>query len=77
MLAAFFLSEKVSAQTYNISTGSITACSGTFYDSGGAAGDYGNNQSFTQTICSSTPGQCVSLTFTSFSLENNFDYLYV
>ncbi|MFM7078695.1 MAG: CUB domain-containing protein, partial [Bacteroidota bacterium] len=63
------------SQTYNISNGTITTCGGTIYDSGGAAGNYGNSQTFTQTICAATAGQCVSLSFTSFNLESNFDFV--
>ncbi|MFZ9943369.1 MAG: CUB domain-containing protein [Bacteroidia bacterium] len=64
-----------SAQTYNMGTGSVTSCSGNFYDSGGSAGNYGNNQSFTQTICASAAGQSVSLNFTAFNIESGFDFL--
>ncbi|MFN5324905.1 MAG: CUB domain-containing protein, partial [Bacteroidota bacterium] len=72
-----FCNTHVFSQTYNIANGTITTCSGTIYDSGGSAGNYGNGQTFTQTICSGTAGQCVSLNFTAFNLEANFDYLYV
>jgi hypothetical protein len=39
---------------YNMSNGTITACSGMFYDNGGAAANYTNNQNLIQTICSGT-----------------------
>jgi gliding motility-associated-like protein len=61
--------------TINMTNGSSSTCTGTFYDSGGAAGNYGNSQFFTYTICSSVPGNPVQLNFTSFSIENNFDFL--
>ena len=53
-----------------------TANSGNFYDSGGSTGNYGNDERtvylFTQ------PGATnISLTFTSFDLENTWDYLYI
>ncbi len=54
----------------------ITTCGGTLVDPG-ALGNYGNNQSVTQTICSGTPGQCVALNFTSFNTEATFDRLSV
>ncbi|MEO8147357.1 MAG: CUB domain-containing protein [Bacteroidia bacterium] len=55
---------------------SVSTCDATFYDPGGAAGNYGNNQSFTKTICSSVAGQCVSVQFTSFDVKAG-DYLYI
>jgi hypothetical protein len=59
-----------------ISTGgTVSACNGTFYDSGGAAGQYANSQNQTMTICPSTPGAMVQLNFTSFATENGFDNL--
>jgi subtilisin-like proprotein convertase family protein len=67
----------VLAQNYNMSNSSVTTCSGNFYDSGGAGGAYGNNQTFVFTICPSTPGAQVQVNFTAFALENNFDFLQV
>lgn len=59
----------------NMGNCSDVACSGNFYDPGGVSGSYGNNASFTHTICSSTPGNCLSVNFTSFSTESGFDFL--
>lgn len=64
------------AQTYNMTNGSVSTCSGTFYDNGGT-GDYSNSQNLTYTICPSTPGSYLTVNFTSFSLENSWDYLYI
>jgi N-acetylneuraminic acid mutarotase len=71
LLLAF--SFRVQSQTYIMSNGSISTCSGTHLDPGGAS-NYVENLSFTQTICSNA-GNCVSLNFTSFDLETNYDYL--
>ena len=58
-------------------TGSITTCSGTLYDSGGASGQYGANEDKTLTIYPGTSGNKVRLTFTSFNTESGYDYLYI
>lgn len=52
------------------------ACGGTYYDSGGAAGNYGNGEDITYTICPSA-GQTVSLVFSAFNVESCCDHLYI
>lgn len=52
----------------------ITACSGTFYDSGGAGGQYSNNEYTKTTYCSGST-DCISFNFTSFNIESGWDYL--
>lgn len=47
------------------------------YDTGGSAGQYVNNELSTYTFCPSTVGEVITLTFTSFSVEANFDFLTV
>ena len=54
-----------------------TTCSGTFYDSGSGSNNYGDNQNSTVTFCSSPAGQTISLTFSQFNIENNWDYMYI
>jgi len=52
-----------------------TSCSGSLFDSG-LCGDYANNTAGTITI-SPTSATSVTLTFSSFSFESGYDYLYV
>lgn len=79
LVLLLFFSGKAYAQNYNMGNSSISTCSGNFYDSGGngagAGANYNNNENYTMTFCSSTPGQCVRLTFTAFNIESGFDYL--
>lgn len=58
-----------------MTNGSITACSGTFYDSGQNS-DYSNSEYSVFTICSGSTDE-IQLSFSSFELENNYDYLYI
>jgi hypothetical protein len=49
----------------------VTTCSGTFYDNGGAAGNYAANvNSIFRTFCPNAPGMCMRATFTSFSMND-------
>ncbi len=50
-------------------------CGGTFTDPAGATTNYANNSNVTTTICPTSPGEFVTVSFTSFALENNFDRL--
>src|SRR3954470_16084049 len=69
----FFIPSILFSQTIVMSNTPVNTCSGTHQDPGGA-GNYSDNMNFTQTICSNA-GNCVSLTFTSFAIENGFDFL--
>jgi hypothetical protein len=42
-----------------------------FYDTGGQAGNYGNNESYTLTFVPATAGQCIRVAFTVFDTRNN------
>lgn len=52
-------------------------CGGSFVDSGSVGGNYGNNENTTTLICPTNPGDLVTVTFTSFNLESNWDFLRV
>ena len=65
------------AQNVNMSNGSSTQCGGTFYDSGGNGAQYGNSQTLVYTFCPSTPGADMVFAFTSFNIENAWDFLII
>ena len=57
-------------------TTSLSATSGTFYDSGGPTGDYGDDERELYLI-NPAGAATVTLTINSFDLEANWDYMYV
>ena len=61
------------AQTYTMASGTISTCSGTFYDPGGTS-NYGNNLNITETFCSNA-GNCIRISFTSFNTQAGNDIL--
>ncbi len=63
--------------TITMTNGTITTDGGFFYDDGGPAGDYSNNQNFVLTICPETSGEWIQASFTSFSIEAGFDALWI
>ena len=48
-------------------------CGTTVYDPGGPSSNYANNTNLVTTYCPSTPGDVVTLTFSQFSTEANYD----
>lgn len=51
----------------------VNTCSGTYYDNGGAGGNYAANiNAIYRTFCPSTAGMCVRATFTSFSMNDTY-----
>ena len=53
-------------------------CNGiTITDTGGASGQYTDNESFTRVIAPNVAGQKITLTFSAFSLEQDYDFLYI
>lgn len=70
-----FCSVSVSAQIVFMTNGRDDTCTGTFWDSGGATINYGNNESLTYTVCPDAAGLQTQLDFISFNLEDNADFL--
>jgi len=52
-------------------------CGGQFIDNGGLTANYANNSDNTYTICPTSPGDQVVVTFTAFNTEIGWDGLYV
>ena len=61
--------------SFLMQNGAITTCNGDFFDTGGQNGQYLNDQNFTLTVYPATPDAKVRVNFSSYSIENNFDYL--
>lgn len=57
--------------------GAVSVTEGTFYDTGGEAGEYGSNENLILTLNPATPGQRVKVTFLSFDTEFRYDRLHV
>ena len=53
----------------------ISQCSGTLYDSGGATDSYQNEENLTLTICAENAGDAVQLAFTFFDTQQDGDFL--
>jgi hypothetical protein len=68
--AVFFLS-------FTSIFGQNLTCGNTFTDPAGANANYANNSDYIVTIYPTNPGDMVTVTFTSFNTETNWDALYV
>jgi uncharacterized protein (TIGR02145 family) len=74
--SSFFTTAAVEVILNNSTTGgSTTTCNGRFYDSGGAAGNYSNNETYTYTFVPSTLGSKLKVVFNSCALQSNSDFL--
>ena len=78
-----FVAATVQAQTYTHPTTGVqntyngaclvSTCSGTYYDNGGAGGNYAANvNNIYRTFCPNTAGRCLRATFTSFSMNDTY-----
>jgi len=57
-------------------TNTVSTAGGTIYDSGGPTGNYQNDER-TLTLIQPTGATNITLTFTRFNVETNYDYLYI
>lgn len=58
-----------------VPNGGANACSSVFTDSGGFSGNYAINENYTFTICPDNGGSDLTVNFTSFDVEDNYDFL--
>jgi len=65
----------VTQPIFNMTNGTITTCSGDFYDSGGASASYQSSENYTMTFYPATAGNMLQFIFTSFQTESGYDYL--
>jgi len=61
----------------NPSITTLTTATGSFYDTGGATGDYSNDERELYLIQPSGGASNITLTFAVFDLELNWDYMYI
>jgi len=73
----FGYSAAVGDFTLDVSCEEPPGCGDTVFDSGGASGNYSDNESTTVTIFPENPGDVVTFTFLSFDIESGFDFLTV
>ena len=64
-------------EAFNMQSGTITTCGAMFYDNGGPNANYSDQLDMTLTVYPSTPGRQLEVTFQSFDVENNWDFLYI
>ena len=74
-----FVPGSASAQTFLMDNTPVTTCMGVFTDSGGAGGNYENNETFIKTFTPGVPGMPLVVDFVEFDVEAqttcNFDRL--
>ncbi len=54
---------------FNMSSETLSVCSGDFFDPGGASANYGNNLDYTMVLVPGTPGNSLQVIFNTFNLE--------
>ena len=77
LLILFFITHKSYAENICPSGGTSNAASGTVYDSGGANGYYSNYDNCGFLIQPSSSPTSITLSFSQFAVETNYDFLYV
>ena len=65
----------VTPPIFNMSNGTITTCTGNFFDSGGPDNAYLDNEVYIMTFYPSSPNSMMRFNFTSFATESGYDTL--
>ena len=63
--------------SYNMYNGNVTTCDAMFYDNGGPNGNYSNRKTYTMTFYPGMDNHKIRVNFTEFSLEEDYDFLYI
>lgn len=74
LFSVFVVSNFGFGQNIPMTNTSVSLCTGTLLDPGGT-GNYGNNSNVTMTICPTTPGSMLQVSFSSFVTEDAWDFL--
>ncbi|MFD2721170.1 CARDB domain-containing protein [Hymenobacter monticola] len=80
LAAVLWWGQAARAQTYNLPTTgitSVTTCSGTLYDDGGATGSYSSNAFGGTTLVPATAGNKIRLQFSSLNVDPYYDVVRV
>lgn len=65
------------SRTFIFATEGDTCNDMPFLDTGGTLGNYDDEQTIVRTFVPNTPNSAITVTFTSFALEEDWDYMYV
>ena len=65
------------SEMYNMQNGTVTTCNSLFYDDGGPNGNYHDRKEYTMTFMPATVGGVLEAVFEEFTLEDNYDFLYI
>ena len=53
------------------------SCEDTYYDTGGSANNYSDNENYSVTVCPNQVEKAISFVFNAFNVEDNWDALYI
>jgi hypothetical protein len=65
------------SESYYMQDGTIQTCDALFYDDGGPQNSYSDRKDYILTFTPGNPSAMLQVSFVEFSLENDYDYLYI